>query len=198
MLSDIEKNPTIVTWAKNVRHILENMGFYEAWIFGVGNPDLFIHVFKERIRDNFIQNWYEEINLSTRADSYRLFSDFGFKSYLNTVNICKFRYDLTRFRISAHRLNIETGRWHKPNPVPRSERKCFNCNCIEDEFHFLLECPIYNSLRKKYIKQYHWKRPNILKFKSLMSAANDNEVKNLALFIHKSFKVRNTYVLNLN
>ena len=53
------------------------------------------------------------------------------------------------FRVSAHRLEVETGRWHKPVAVPFNERKCRTClNCLEDEFHFLLECPLYHELRK--------------------------------------------------
>jgi hypothetical protein len=198
MLSDMQKTPNVEIWTKKVKNTLESMGFFEAWIFGVGNPNLFIHAFKERIRDVFIQNWYGELNLSTRADSYRLFSDFGLKNYLNTIKICKLRYALCRFRVSAHRLNIETGRWHKPDPIPRNERKCFNCNCIEDEYHFLLECPIYSSLRKKYIKHIHWKRPNILKFINVMSSTDEEEVKKLALYIHNGFEARNNIILNTN
>jgi len=33
----------------------------------------------------------------------------------------------------------------------------------EDEFHFLLECPLYNEFKKTYIKPYHWKRLNMPK-----------------------------------
>ena len=29
-------------------------------------------------------------------------------------------------------------------------RKCKECNKLEDEFHLLLECSLYNDLRKQY------------------------------------------------
>ena len=38
------------------------------------------------------------------------------------------------------------------NRIPIDERKCLTCNKLEDEFHFLLECSVYNDLRNQYIK----------------------------------------------
>jgi hypothetical protein len=44
-------------------------------------------------------------------------------------------------RVSAHPLNIETGRYKN---IIRSERKCRNCSegDIEDEKHFVVDCPL--------------------------------------------------------
>jgi hypothetical protein len=52
---------------------------------------------------------------------------------------------LARFRLGAHHLNIETGRYEH---VPRSMRVCTCChaNCREDERH-LLECAAYADVR---------------------------------------------------
>ena len=35
---------------------------------------------------------------------------------------------------------------------------------LEDEFHFLLECPLYYDRRKLLIDKYYWKHPNMIKF----------------------------------
>jgi len=81
-----------------------------------------------------------------------IFADLWFQPYLNLINIQKNRVSLLRFKVSAHRLEVETRRWHKPLAVPFNERKCRTClNYLEDEFHFLLECPLYHELRKKHI-----------------------------------------------
>jgi len=77
-----------------------------------------------------------------------LFSDFNFQFYLDNVQNTKNRKALSRLRVSSHRLAIEIGRWHKPNVIPRNERKCPVCSTLEDEFHFLLEFPLYSDLRK--------------------------------------------------
>ena len=96
-----------------------------------------------------VQNWNTDINNSTRARCYTLYADFRFQPYLNLINIEKARVALSCFRVSAHRLEVETGRWHKQVAVPFNERKYRTClNCLEDEFHFLLECPLYHELRK--------------------------------------------------
>ena len=59
---------------------------------------------------------------------------------------------LTKLRISAHQLYVETGRYCNPS-IPRENRFCFHCkNIVEDEKHFLLDCPLYKHVRKKYSK----------------------------------------------
>ena len=102
----------------------------------------------------------------------------------------KFRVAMTKLRVSSHRLEIEVGRWTRPNRTPVDERKCRYCNKLEDEFHFLLECTLYEDLRKQYIKKYFWHRPNMLKLRELMSAKNRNIIKNTAIYIEKVFKFR--------
>ena len=97
---------------------------------------------------------------------------------------------MTKLRASSHRLEIEVGRWARPNRIPIDERKCITCNKLEDEFHFLLECSLYNDLRNHYIKKYYWKSPNILKLEELMSTTNKRIISYLSLYIFKAFKIR--------
>ena len=44
---------------------------------------------------------------------------------------------------------IESGRYAKPRSLPRSERICklYKFNCIENEFHFISQCPFYEPER---------------------------------------------------
>ena len=60
----------------------------------------------------------------------------AFKLYCLT----SFRHALIKFRLPVHKLVIETG---GHNGIDRHLRKCQICslNKIEDEYHFLLECP---------------------------------------------------------
>ena len=58
------------------------------------------------------------------------------------------RYFLTKIRISAHSLNIETGRY---NGTPHEQRLCKFCpSSVEDEKHFILHCPKYQNIRNSY------------------------------------------------
>ena len=57
------------------------------------------------------------------------------------------RRNFTKLRISAHSLAIETGRFNKPQKKPIEKRTCFHCKQVEDEFHFIFNCPLYNEER---------------------------------------------------
>ena len=59
---------------------------------------------------------------------------------------------ITRFRLRNHRLSIEVpvGDWIH---VPVENRACYSCMVVEDEAHFVYECPRYADLRAQYILQ---------------------------------------------
>ena len=68
ILSDLELFPNRVNWVSLVRHLLISLGFYQVWLNqGVGNINIFILVFKQRLTDIFIQNWQERLESSSRA-----------------------------------------------------------------------------------------------------------------------------------
>ena len=197
MRTSVENKPDCVNWASKLRDLLSNLGFYEVWLNqGVGNKNMFLAEFKQRLNDNFIQNWNSRLEESSRANFYTLFSNFDHQLYLETIKITKFRIALCKLRLSSHRLEIEVGRWAKPNRTPLDQRKCRICNIVEDEFHFHLECELYKQIRKKHIKKYYWGRPNMIKLKELMQATNENILLNLAIFTEKAFKIRTELYTN--
>ena len=59
---------------------------------------------------------------------------------------------ITKFSVSSHQLLIEKERYYN---TERSERKCKMSDYldIEDEFHFILKCPLYKDLRCIYISK---------------------------------------------
>jgi len=91
----------------------------------------------------------------------------------------------------AHSQEIETGRLNKPTVVPLNGRKCRTCiNYLEDEFYCLLECSLYNELRKTYIKPYYWKRPNMPKLIERMTTENITKIRYLSKCATKAFEIR--------
>ena len=57
LLHDIESNDRIINWVSLVKWLLNHMGFAEVWMQqNVGNHHMFLLVFKQRLRDTFIQN----------------------------------------------------------------------------------------------------------------------------------------------
>ena len=197
MINDLIDSPNKLNWASLLRDTLCNLGFRDVWLAqSVGNSKLFLSIFKQRVHDTFIQTWESRLNDSSRALFYNNIRNFHFQSYLKVCNISKFRQSLTRLRLSSHRLEIEAGRWNKPNPTPFHERKCRICHILEDEYHFVLECPLYTTLRKQYLKKYFTQRPNMFKFVSLVNSTSEKELRNLAIFVHKAFQMRSNYTFN--
>ena len=96
---------------------------------------------------------------------YVLFKNtFHYESYLDLLP-SSLRMFFCRLRLSVHPLRIQTGRYGR-NRIARDQRYCLFCNShdIEDEYHFILSCPCYTDIMKKYIKSYYLKRPSVFKF----------------------------------
>ena len=84
---------------------------------------------------------------------YSIFKhDYKISSDLDLTSNSTKRKDLNKIRINNHKLMIETGRY---NQTPHIDRFCPVCNSgiIEDEFHFLLQCPKYSIPREKFYNQ---------------------------------------------
>ena len=164
LCNDLNTFPGKTSWVSLLRDSLGGLGLMQAWLQqNVGNVDLFLSWVKQRLSDTFIQNWNSRLNDSPRALFYRNFNNFGYKNYLDIVRTEKFRFALSRLRLSSHRLEVETGRWAKPNAIPFENKRCTTCHILEDEYHILLEFSRYTNLRNMIIPRYFRIRPNMFK-----------------------------------
>ena len=112
------------------------------------NKPLFIHkkVFQV-LSDQFHQNAFETINNEkSKLRTYSIFkTKIGFEDYLTIIKDYQGRTGVTKLRLSNHNLMIETGRHKK---LPKDLRVCPFCpTLVEDELHFLLQCPTYTTMR---------------------------------------------------
>ena len=179
-------------WAQFVKCMLESNGFSDVWLCqGVGDQELFVKIFTERLNDVFFQNWSERLSMSSRAIFYKsIKQNWSFGQYLEHVNVTQHRKALCRLIVSSHRLRIETGRWERP-PVPREMRQCEICHQgVEDEFHFVCVSSAHVHIRKNYIKQYYWKRPSMFKLVQLFNTENRKALKGLAKYVYQAFNLR--------
>ena len=72
MLADIDNNNRKTKWDLLVKKLLANLGFYEVWLQQcLGDDGIFLSLVKQRLKDNFVQKWNEELNQSSRAIFYR-------------------------------------------------------------------------------------------------------------------------------
>ena len=143
------------------------------------------------LKDKYLHEWYSaKQSLSVgKLDTYtRIKSNFGFEKYLSSLHF-NHRKDLTRLRISSHRLSIEIGRYAR---IDRSNCTCPKCSLgvLGDETHFLLECPTYQASREHLIKVVvnNCRNFNMMsnsdKFFWLLNCENDKIIQELANFVH--------------
>ena len=102
--------------------------------------------------DEFHGESFESIKgESSKLRTYALFkTDVGLEPYLLDIKNFDMRSRVTKFRLSNHKLRIETGRRDK---IPKQERFCPFCPAeVEDEYHFLFVCPSFRHLRQQYVE----------------------------------------------
>ena len=145
-------------WAYQIKSVLQSLGLEYLWL-NKQHCDIFLPQIKQRILDQYYYSWYDEINNSQRLASYsRIKHSFELEPYLDIIQKRKYKIALSKFRLSSHNLEIERERYRH---IPRLERKCKFCqmNVVENEFHFLLACPVFNDLRRQYLKPYFCRWP---------------------------------------
>ena len=101
-----------------------------------------------KYKDMFVNYWKESLSdVNSKLRFYALLkSSFVYEPYLSVVKNSDHRSALTKMRISAHNLSIETGRYLTPK-MPINERICRLCNSVEDEIHFVTCCRGLNNER---------------------------------------------------
>ena len=142
-----------------IRFLLKELCFEYVWLQqGVENDQLFLEIFQSRVKELYYNKWRHGIENSSKLSIYLTFKNsLEWEVYLNIgiIKMSKLRAALTRFRCSSHVFNIEMSR---RNGILLEGRLCAFCEnnrivVIEDEYHFLLHCPRYNNIRKKYLKK---------------------------------------------
>ena len=113
------------------------------------------HIFYNTVTDTFDTTWKR--NLKSNTGKLRIYKTFKKKIKLETYLLLfenyKHRKELTKLRISAHSLQIEKGRYHRPQKIPIEERFClhFTAGDVEDEMHFLMICSSLAETRETLI-----------------------------------------------
>ncbi|XP_045180152.2 uncharacterized protein LOC123539573 isoform X1 [Mercenaria mercenaria] len=188
-----------VNWFTHVKDLLSKYGFLYKWNDIINNRHLrknvdsvFISMFKQRLIDEFTQEWRNGVNSMEVLTLYKSVKEsLKLEPYLNNIVSRNLRIPLTKLRVSAHSLRIQTGRYGRDR-IDRNLRFCQICNSndIEDEFHFVFKCFPYEQVRRKYIKHYYRSRPSMLKFTQLLSTKNKPELYMLAKFIQEALEIR--------
>ena len=124
--------------------------------------------FETEFRSMFKDKFFNEICDSSRLQIYKdLKKKFEIepytRPYINEVKYYRYRSAITKFRISAHFLPIEKGRWMS---VPRNKRICPLCtgNHVGDEKHYIFHCTNINlvEIREKFRDEIYKMSPDVI------------------------------------
>ena len=182
-------------WLNNIKNMRFSNGFGHIWeTHDEVNRKWFVETFKQKLKDQYLQNWSSRVDQSPSGKNYRLFKNsFELNPYFTYLSNKESKL-LTAFRTRNHHLPIEIGRWASK---PITERTCNLCqDDIGDEYHYIMACRHFTDLRKQLIKPYYRTNINTLKFNELMNHGNKTTLKNLCKFIDivmKTCKERNTH-----
>lgn len=119
---------------------------------------------------------------------------FEKESYLNMKNT-EYRKWLSKFRISNHKLAIESGRYFG---IKLEDRICKLCtsDTVEDEKHFLVDCTHYNEVRDEFYRVLKQNSDSFQtlskehKFIWIMMSRTPPIVKALTKYITKAMAIR--------
>ena len=87
------------SWIKHPKHILDDTGYFCIWFQQFfQNSYILLALIRNRLHDQFTQEWHFLIQSSSKAINYRLSKDnFEFENYFNILEdkdiytLCKFR-----------------------------------------------------------------------------------------------------------
>ena len=116
---------------------------------GVGDEKLFLRDFKERLRQNFTQDWFSHLSQSTRFEMYHCFkSVIGREEYLDLIKVNIYRTALAPFNV--HRLRYSLSEANRACPFcpdkAEDEARSLTASCMETS-----ETCTWNKVSSKYL-----------------------------------------------
>ena len=135
----------------------------------------------QTLSDLYVQEWHNKVASSSKGKNYNLFKqDLNFENYLFKLNR-KHCSSLLKFRLSDHRLPVETGRWDN---TPLEDRKCTLCSKhdIGDEFHYLFVCDHFISDRKKFLSSFFLQKSKYYKIQRIIFFSKYQEACKVIMF----------------
>ena len=187
----------IQTWYLSIMYILDKLGIHVLNLHGT-----LCNFAKDKLCDSFMILWNKNKQDILNGNNSKLDIYFSLKNCFDRekytqINDFKIHQSLCKLIISAHSLRIEKARYDQYR-LDRSERLCQYCSLekIENEQHFLLECPLYNTLRHDFIEKVESHCSNFSslnnssKFIWLLTNENLTVLKELGSYINKCLEIR--------
>lgn len=121
-------------------------------------------------RDVYLADFHQRVD----GERHRTYATYFWQTCDKSRSPCHFlQRTLTQFRLGKHGLGV----LHRQTPrVERAHMQCQFCltQVIEDEYHFLLECPLYTDIRAQHPLLFEHMAPTQHPNGSIMAEGGDN------------------------
>ena len=167
-VNDMKSAPQMDSWYSRIEKIKSYFQIKQL----NGKPKKVGNLIEKTVNSKFDRYFLEEINkVNLGADGsdhnklrlYKHFKgSFTPEPYLSLVKNRNQRAWLSRYRISAHNLRIESGRYTLP-VTPVAQRVCVYCSSGEcdNELHAILKCETFKLKRQCFLSRMSAMRPNL-------------------------------------
>ena len=171
-------------WLLHVKSIIDWCGLSYMWSNICPNPDWLKLKIEQILKDQFHQEWRQDLDSKTSCDVYFQLKDkIVLENYLKMGNKSS-RKAICQFRTNNSHLPKVTGRY---NNIPRTERYCRLCDGqkMGDEFHLLCECTNAKivEMRCIYLPKFVTWRPSVFKCISWLKSTSKKDIKALGCFL---------------
>ena len=175
-------------WSSKIRELLYRYDFAEIWINQKADHEgEFLRELRKRMICEYNMLWSETLNSSDRYAFYRVFKTVRCpEMYLYCLDKRVFRDVYIRFRMGVTQLFVHRYRYTREKDF--NTYLCPACyECDEYESHFFNECPVYEDLRIKYLRNL----PNTsTDNECLLTEQNPVVIRAVARFLYFAFKRR--------
>lgn len=133
-------------WINTIKNILCTIGFKHIWK-NQSTLDInrLTYAVQRKLEDLYKTFWVYKKQEFTKLRFYDFVTkEYRLEPYLINCKNKNYRKTFCKFRTSCHDLMIEKGRHKK---IPRENRICKYCKQVEDEYHLLDECLLYDDMR---------------------------------------------------
>ena len=159
------------SWRGNLDNILKLFGLsLKSGLTWEKLANRMTYIMKEKFERHWKSSLGDQSNDNGKLYLFRrIKNSFRMEPYLNQIKKTKFRRAMTMMRISAHKLEIETGRYaiRRNQITKRDERFCMLCqqnnvNVVGDAYHALMVCPTFHDERVKLLDSITKMYPNFM------------------------------------
>ena len=180
-------------WCNAIRQVFLRCNLEYVYLNKV---EVNINMFHKQLQRISKEEWKINVENKPKLRTYKLIKDIpDCEPYVKGNLSFSERSFIAQLRLGILPLNIETGRFVNK---PLQERKCCNCQVLEDESHFLFYCQLYNNERRSLYHKISYREVGFLilsetgKFKLLCN----KYFRFLAQYITKSWAIRQNMLYN--